>query len=141
MEVITRSLAEAGKKGIPMVCTDGYECWAWPILAAYVADYPEQCLIACCKENCCPICNVSPKNQGSHVESTFHTPEKNFEMLGKLRSGASDSEFKEDWESTGLWLVLNPFWQHLPFSNIFQSFMPDLLHQLHKGIFKDHLVK
>ncbi|KAK0189620.1 hypothetical protein F5146DRAFT_1103764 [Armillaria mellea] len=94
---------EAGKEGVPMTCADGCERWAWPILAAYVADYPEQCLIACCKENRCPICT--------------------------------------DWESMGIWLVVNPFWRHLPFSNIFQSFTPDLLHQLHKGVFKDHLVK
>lgn len=141
MEVITRSLAEAGKKGVPMTCADGCERWAWPILAAYVADYPEQCLIACCKENRCPICTVSPQNRGSHMESTFRTHEKNFEMLQKLQSDASDTVFKDDWESMGMRLVVNPFWRHLPFSNIFQSFTPDLLHQLHKGVFKDHLVK
>ncbi|KAK0443005.1 hypothetical protein EV421DRAFT_1736054 [Armillaria borealis] len=105
MEVITRSLAAAGKEGVPMTCADGYEHWAWPILAAYVADYPEQCLIACCKENRCPICTVSPQNRGSHTEN---------------------SVFKEDWESMGMRPV---------------SFTLDLLHQLHKGVFKDHLVK
>ncbi|KAK0183857.1 hypothetical protein F5146DRAFT_1106274 [Armillaria mellea] len=141
IEVITQSLAEAGKESIPMTCADGCKCWAWPILAAYVVDYPEQCLIACCKENRCPICTVSPQNRGSHMESAFCTHKKNFEMLQKLQSNTSDPVFKEDWESMGIWLVVNPFWRHLPFSNIFQSFTLDLLHQLHKGMFKDHLVK
>ncbi|KAK0421534.1 hypothetical protein EV421DRAFT_2069709 [Armillaria borealis] len=141
MELITRSLAEAGKAGVPMTCSDGQERWAWPILAAYVADYPEQCLIACCKENRCPICTVSPDNRGSHTENTFRTPEKTLEMIDKLRNGVSDPAFKEEWSNLGLRPVFNPFWRHLPFSNIFQCFTPDLLHQLHKGVFKDHLVK
>lgn len=51
MEVILTLIAEAGKTGVDMTCADGKVCWIWPILAVYVADYPEQCLVACCMEN------------------------------------------------------------------------------------------
>ncbi|KAL0063336.1 hypothetical protein AAF712_009731 [Marasmius tenuissimus] len=88
-------------------------------------------------ENRCPICRVSPKERGEHKPSPLRSPAEAIHLLGRHKEGYNDYEFAED----GMRLVHEPFWAKLPFSNIFQAFTPDLLHQLHKGVFKDHLVR
>ncbi|KIY61006.1 hypothetical protein CYLTODRAFT_316810, partial [Cylindrobasidium torrendii FP15055 ss-10] len=56
MTELFRPLVDAGKNGIKMVSGDGQETILHPILAAYVADYPEQCLVTCSKSKTCPKC-------------------------------------------------------------------------------------
>jgi len=141
MEVILDSIAQAGKSGIDMTCADGLVRWIWPILAAYVADYPEQCLVACCMENRCPICKVRPGSRGEHVPSAARDKVETIDMLSQNQTGQNDTAFKTHFKDLGLRPIYPPFWASLPHTDIFQSFTPDLLHQMHKGVFKDHLVK
>lgn len=136
MSKILLPMVEAGRNGVEMVCADGFVRKIYPILAAYVADYPEQCLVACCMENRCPRCVVSPNDRGNAVESISREVGTTLQALNQHRRGFSPENF----EKHGLRAVYDPFWQNLPYCDIFTCFTPDLLHQLHKGIFKDHLV-
>ncbi|KAJ6464432.1 hypothetical protein C8R45DRAFT_840248 [Mycena sanguinolenta] len=136
MTVIMQSIIAAGKSGVPMVCADSMVRLVWPIFAAYVADYPEQCLIACCKENRCPICRVKPNDRGDHQTHEPRDMRETLYLMQRQQAGEKDPVFEAD----GIRAVYPPFWAKLPHSDIFQSFTPDLLHQLHKGVFKDHLV-
>lgn len=139
MRSLLHPLAEAGREGVKMVCADGFIRTMHPILAAYIADHPEQCLVACVKENHCPKCTVSPlrRGQGLGRYEQFRNPTKTANVLNNAAAGHKSARFDE----LGLRPIISPFWIDLPHSDIFTCITPDILHQLHKGMFKDHIVK
>ncbi|KAF8586250.1 hypothetical protein K439DRAFT_1646303 [Ramaria rubella] len=100
-----------GQNGVSMVCTDEGVWHVYPILSAYVVDFPEQSLVVCCRENWCPQCMCYPEDR-------------------------EPIEF----DNVGMCAIPQPFWDGLPHCNIFRCFTPDILHQLHKRVFKDHSV-
>ncbi|KAJ3710580.1 hypothetical protein C8R42DRAFT_596923, partial [Lentinula raphanica] len=59
MSIVLQPLKAAGNpkgQGVEVVCGDGAVCRVYPILAIYIADYPEQCLVTCTKYGTCPKC-------------------------------------------------------------------------------------
>lgn len=136
MDKVLNPLVEAGEKGVVMVCADGQNRLVFPILAAYIADHPEQCLVADIHENFCPRGIVQPDDRGEPTECFLRNVEDTIECLQLHQDGFSPTRFVRE----GLREVYEPFWKHLPHCNIFSCITPDILHQLHKGMFKTHLV-
>jgi hypothetical protein len=93
MGILTKSLIDTGQHGVEMVRTDGWIRKVYAILAAYVADYPEQCLVACCMENRCPDCGVLPENRGDGVETTRRDLHMVIETLDAHYRGRDPEEF------------------------------------------------
>ncbi|KAJ7429835.1 hypothetical protein B0H11DRAFT_1894852 [Mycena galericulata] len=140
MGLIMNSLAEAGTNGVQMTCADGLLRQVYPVLAAYVADYPEQCLVACCMENRCPICKVIPNQRGDHTPHPKRDMDETLNYIHRFEKEHKHAQFKHEFVTTLGLRPVQPFWAGLPHTDIFEAFTPDILHQLHKGAFKDHLV-
>ncbi|KAJ8473947.1 hypothetical protein ONZ51_g7542 [Trametes cubensis] len=112
-----------------VLCNDR-KCYAFE--RPYIADYPEQALLTSIVQGWCPTCTAPSKNldgPGSGRRSREHT-----ELLVK------DFELGELWEDYGLVGDVVPFTNDFPRADIHELIAPDILHQLVKGTFKDHLV-
>jgi hypothetical protein len=57
--------------GVDIICANSSICHAYPILAAYIADFPEQCLVICTRENWCLHCTCEPDQYGEPLDSIF----------------------------------------------------------------------
>lgn len=109
-----------------------------PILAVYVGDYPEQVLVTGVKTRDCPKCDISSTQLGNlRAASNPRDIHAVLNALSKLGSNLRD--FKDACKDVHIKPILHPFWEALPFVNIFQSITPDILHQLLQGILK-HLI-
>ncbi|KAI0352004.1 hypothetical protein OH77DRAFT_1562722 [Trametes cingulata] len=129
---ILRSLKEYMTTPDVVLCGDGRYRKVIYGLGPYIADYPEQALLACVVQGWCPICTADKANldgdlRGLRSQSHTEVVVEEFE-LGEL------------WESYGLIGDIIPFTNDFPRADIHELIAPDILHQLIKGTFKDHLV-
>ncbi|THU84840.1 hypothetical protein K435DRAFT_822599 [Dendrothele bispora CBS 962.96] len=136
MTHLVSPLKNAGKEGVVMQSGDGVKRRCHPILAAYVADYPKQVLVACSYYGDCASCDC-PKDELGLFPSCHHR--RNFKAAVNAAKLVGTDLWVEKCREENLKPVQHPFWEDLPHANIFRSVTPDVLHQLYQGVMK-HLI-
>jgi Plavaka transposase len=136
MAHILAPLKQAGISGLPITSGDGITRRGHPILASYVGDYPEQCLVTGAYQGECPTCDCP------HDELGLYPWQHNLRDLNSVLDALEDigkPQFAHSCREANIKPIQHPFWEDLPYVNIFQSITPDILHQLHQGVVK-HLI-
>ncbi|KAG1888937.1 uncharacterized protein F5891DRAFT_1131963 [Suillus fuscotomentosus] len=101
-------------------------------LGPYIADYEEQALLACIVRGWCPKCMASREDLDEDVLRRCREYTEALVQEGSLG---------DLWDDFGIVGELVAFTNDFPRADIHQMISPDILHQLVKGAFKDHLVE
>ncbi|KAI6163524.1 hypothetical protein EDD17DRAFT_1507233 [Pisolithus thermaeus] len=139
MSLLLHPLVDSGLQGREMICANGYLCRVHPILAAYIADFQSNACKYSKVENTLPTphCLVQSNQHGDLEECMCRRMADMLKTLKCMKKNKQSRKFN----AKGLHAVFNPFWKELPFTDIFTCLTPNILHQLHKGIFHDHLLQ
>ncbi|KAF8808511.1 hypothetical protein BYT27DRAFT_7222876 [Phlegmacium glaucopus] len=128
---LSLSLKPGMSKPEVVLCPDGHYRRAVYAIGPYIADYPEQVLLACVVQDWCPRCTALPQDldRKAGLRSNMHRE--------TLIDGLS---LKTIWSDYGYVGDVTPFTAEFPCADIHELLTSDLLHQIIKGTFKDHLV-
>ncbi|KAJ3793034.1 hypothetical protein GGU11DRAFT_873728 [Lentinula aff. detonsa] len=129
MNDLLSPLKNAGKAGVAMESGDRIKRRCHPILAAYIGDYPEQMLVTC---------GYYGDNElgGYPCTTGFRDPTAAVEAVKSIGT----SEWVENCLDANIKPVQHPFWEDLPYTDIFRAITSDILHQLYQGVMK-HLIQ
>jgi len=117
---------------------DGVIRRTFPIFACFVGDYPEQVLVSGCKTGDCPRCPARWMELGELKEDyEYRDLIKILEALATFEDDPGG--YSAACSKAGIKPIVHPFWQELPYSDIYLGITPDILHQLYQGVMK-HLV-
>ncbi|KAG1763516.1 hypothetical protein EDD22DRAFT_846347 [Suillus occidentalis] len=87
MSLVLKPLVRAGAEDVDVTCPDHQVQCLYPIVAVYIADFPEQCLIACCMEN-----SWCSKIIGEDELNTRFKAMSSYARLWHFKKGAVDNK-------------------------------------------------
>ncbi|EMD32329.1 hypothetical protein CERSUDRAFT_161695 [Gelatoporia subvermispora B] len=132
---ILASLRPGMTSPVVLRCPDGHFRRAIFGLGPYIADYPEQALAALIVQGWCFTC-PQDRNHLDHPDLPMparRAREHTEELIGALEADVL-------WHDYGIISDVIPFTSNFPRADIHELLAGDLLHQIIKGCFKDHLV-
>ncbi|KAJ7750542.1 hypothetical protein B0H16DRAFT_1842627 [Mycena metata] len=132
LAAVLSTLKPGMTKPVVRRCPDGHFRRVIYDFGPFIADYPEQVMLAGIVQNWCAKCTALSTNLDGHI-------------CGRRTHGLTDEllgSFSADilWDSYGIDVDIIPFTRDFPRADIHEMLSPDLLHQVIKGCFKDHLV-
>ncbi|KAF8432343.1 hypothetical protein L210DRAFT_3414078 [Boletus edulis BED1] len=114
------------------LCSDGHYRRVIYGIGPYIADYPEQVLLSYIVQGWCAKCLADRRNLDE--SSTVPRSHDHTRLVMQLFNST------EMWKKYGIIDDILPFTAMFPRANIHELIAPDILHQIIKGTFKDHLV-
>ncbi|KAJ7805230.1 hypothetical protein B0H14DRAFT_3091624 [Mycena olivaceomarginata] len=118
MKYMLAPLKTAGVSGIPVTSGDG-------------------CLVTCTKTGDCPTCEAPRDNLGDGSVFPLRNLDEILSALETLDQGPT--VYARACAAAKIKPIFEPFWEGLPYTNIFRSITPDILHQQYQGVVK-HLI-
>ncbi|KAI9441550.1 hypothetical protein H4582DRAFT_2110388 [Lactarius indigo] len=115
-------------------CPDGHYRRVVYNIGPFIADYPEQVMLAGVVQGWCLRCTSQARDLDGAGGCRVR-------VLTDLLVSSPEISSAELWDTYGIDNDVIPFTNDFPRANIHESLSPDLLHQIIKGSFKDHLVK
>jgi hypothetical protein len=139
---VLHPLIAAGNDGARMIDSVGAIRKTYPLIAAWLADYPEQCMLAIASKYQSPITTAGYRDLDSDTPSPPRTREW---ILGKIRAICDRVDphdvvkYVKAATAEGLLGIHEPFWEDFPHFQTEHVMCPDILHGLLK-FWHDHIL-
>ena len=137
MGKILQPLQDAGLSGIFMTSRDGLTWQNHLLFACFIGDYPKQILVTCVPTGKCPTCPKPCDELGKYNPDEAPGFQDLEQVLTALDSFENDpGGFLQTCAEARIKPVVDPFWKDLPYTHIYRSITPNILHQLYQGVLK-----
>ena len=140
---ILNPLLVAGNNGINMTDSKGDVRFSFPLVAAHIADYPEQILVACAAGYNSPVTTANYYQLGDPKPSPPRTYAWTMHQIAcavQRIDPADIAAYHEVAKGLGVNDVYEPYWKDLPGFQPELVIAPDILHGLIR-FWRDHLLR